>query len=403
MALDAETLATALALVSVALAGLLVLTWVQDRGTPLLGMWALCFILCAGAAGLVVARGHVAELLALDLANTLRLLAFGLALVAARRFAGRDASWLLALAPAVLWLTASLFLFGEDFRPRILTGTTLVAACAFAVAAELWRVPGRAPVARVAAVVLALHGGFALARFASALLSPGSAAEGGFAHPLYPVTLVETLIVAVVLAFLLLSAARDRVTALYREAALLDPLTGVSNRRGFNEEAGRMLARARRDGTATALLLLDIDHFKAVNDRWGHAAGDRALKALTGTVAAELRAGDLIGRLGGEEFAVALAGSDAGQAFRLAERIRQAVAAQPIPIRDGYANIRLTVSVGVAVGRGEESSEALLAEADTALYRAKARGRDRVEPTSDLRTLAEGLYGEQERAKARVA
>jgi diguanylate cyclase (GGDEF)-like protein len=403
LALDAQTLATALALVSVALACLLVLTWIESRGTPVFGTWALSFVLCAAAAVLVVARGQALELPALDLANTLRLVAFGLAFVAARRFAGRDANWLLALAPAVLWVAASLFLFGEDFRPRILTGALLLAASSFAVAAALWGVPARASVARVAAAVLALHGGFALARFAAALLSPASAAEGGFAHPLYPMTLVETLIVAVVLAFLLISATRERVTALYREVAMLDPLTGVCNRRGFNEEVGRMLARACRDGTPTALLLLDIDHFKSVNDRWGHLAGDRALQAFTGTVTAELRAGDLIGRLGGEEFAVALAGCDAGQALRLAERIRQAVAAQPVAVRDGGAAIRLTVSVGVAVGRDAESPQALLAEADAALYRAKASGRDRVEPTSDLHALAGRLFGEQDRAQARVA
>jgi diguanylate cyclase (GGDEF)-like protein len=200
---------------------------------------------------------------------------------------------------------------------------------------------------------------------------------GSFAYPLHPLALVETMVVAISLAFLLLSGVREQVTMLYREAALVDPLTGVSNRRGFDAEAKRMLARARRDGTSTALLLLDLDHFKALNDRFGHLAGDRALKAFTRTVAAELREGDLLSRLGGEEFAVALADCRADQALKLAERIRRSAAA--LTLNEAGAEMRLTVSIGVASLRAAESLDALLTKADAALYRAKAGGRDRVE------------------------
>ena len=125
---------------------------------------------------------------------------------------------------------------------------------------------------------------------------------------------------AVALAFLLLSAAKDEIGLKHRDAAFVDPLTGVLNRRGFEAEAERMLLRAARDGSSTALLVLDLDHFKAVNDNWGHPVGDLALRAVAKAVAEELRGGDVIGRLGGEEFVIALAGNRTDQAAVLAEQ-----------------------------------------------------------------------------------
>jgi diguanylate cyclase (GGDEF)-like protein len=371
-------LVTALALVSAVLACILVLNWVQHRGMPVVGAWTLCFSLCAAAAVLVAVRGRAPTLLTLDSANTLRLLAFGLCWQTTRYFSGQKGSWTIAIAPSVLWLAGSLVLFGDDFRPRVLVGTPLVAAYSLAIAGELWRVRTRVPLARAAVAVLILHGGVVLGRFAAAVSQTESGVAESFAYPLHPVVLAETIIVAMTLAFLLLAGARDYVTTLYRQAALLDPLTQVSNRRGFEAEVRRILARACRDGTSTALLLLDIDHFKTVNDRWGHLAGDHALQAFTAAVAGELRGGDLLGRFGGEEFAVALTDCRTDQALDLANRIRRAVAA--LTVRAGSAEVRLTVSIGVASQRGVDSLDALLKEADAALYRAKAAGRDRVEP-----------------------
>jgi diguanylate cyclase (GGDEF)-like protein len=159
-----------------------------------------------------------------------------------------------------------------------------------------------------------------------------------------------------------------------------------------------MLARAVRDGSSTALLLLDLDHFKTVNDKWGHLAGDAALRQFASTVAAELRGGDLLARLGGEEFAVALADRRTDQAENLAERIRRAVAA--LRVSAGAADIRLTVSIGVASIRDTDSLDALLKEADLALYQAKASGRDRVESALRGRVLA-GVRWVQEGSELR--
>ena len=193
----------------------------------------------------------------------------------------------------------------------------------------------------------------------------------------------------VALAFLLLTAAKDEIGLQHRDAALIDSLTGVPNRRAFEAEARRMLLRAARDGTSTALLLLDLDHFKSINDTWGHAVGDRALQSFAKTVAEQLRGGDVLARLGGEEFAVALASNRVDQAAILAERVRRAVAGMPIPVSEN--SISMTVSIGVAAVRGAAGLDALLAQADAALYRAKAGGRNRVELAAIPTIEAEGL------------
>ena len=161
---------------------------------------------------------------------------------------------------------------------------------------------------------------------------------------------------------------------LYR-LARIDALTGVPNRLGLEERFAVLLARGNH--LPFCVMLLDVDHFKRVNDRYGHACGDRALKALVASVGTVLRRGDVIGRLGGEEFIVFGAGIDPLDAEVLAERIRVAVEAAPLVV-DGHT-VQLTVSVGVAVaGAHERELEPVLRRADDAMYAAKRAGRNRV-------------------------
>jgi len=392
---------TALVVVCGLITALLALTWVQNRGVPAFGVWTLCFLLCSAAAVFVGLRDRFPGLAGIDIANTLRLLAYGLAWQAARYFGRRKGNWPLAVAPAVLWLAALWLLpFGDDVRLRVLLTAPLVAAYTFALAGELWRIaPERWGIIPFAALILAFHGAFFLWRFVVALFVPGSvvAADVGIAAPLNPFGLLQMLGAAVVLSFLLLSTAKEAIGNQHRAAALLDPLTGVSNRRGFTDEVGRMLARAGRNGSWTALILIDLDRFKAVNDGWGHPTGDRLLKALTDTMTEVIRAGDVLGRLGGDEFAVALAESRIDQALVLAERLRRAVAA--LKIESGKGEIGFTVSVGVASLRGEQSLDTLMGEADAALYRAKATGGNRVEFSIDRRGDEVPESGEGDRVR----
>jgi len=163
-----------------------------------------------------------------------------------------------------------------------------------------------------------------------------------------------------------------------RRLASIDELTGVANRRWFTAMASRELERCRRFNHQLALLMIDVDHFKRVNDTHGHAVGDEVLKAFTRVLEGNLRSVDLLGRLGGEEFAVVLPESDETAAAHTAERLRAAVEALEFPLEDGSL-LRITTSVGIAILAGaNETLDNLLARSDSALYTAKRDGRNRV-------------------------
>lgn len=156
--------------------------------------------------------------------------------------------------------------------------------------------------------------------------------------------------------------------------ATIDELTGISNRRMILNQVEDFISRAR---TSYVFLLLDLDHFKSINDRYGHLVGDKVLKHFAEVVRSQLRANDLFGRLGGEEFCILLA-EDAGQAQVVAERICQAVNTAPVHLADA-SPIRVSVSIGVAHGGPEVTNVCTLLErADSALYEAKQSGRNRV-------------------------
>ncbi len=160
--------------------------------------------------------------------------------------------------------------------------------------------------------------------------------------------------------------------------ATTDYLTGISNRRYFMERGEVELARAQRYGNVLSLFMLDIDRFKVINDMHGHHVGDLVLQQLGAILRGELRNIDLVGRLGGEEFAVLLPETDPEQAFVLAERLRNAIASTEV-VRETGLPLRFTVSIGVAtLGQKAINLDTLLAQADLALYEAKATGRNRV-------------------------
>jgi len=164
-----------------------------------------------------------------------------------------------------------------------------------------------------------------------------------------------------------------------RIEATRDHLTGLANRRMIMDHITRELNRARHEGRSVAVALVDLDHFKAVNDTHGHAAGDAVLFETASRMRAAVRAYDFLGRYGGEEFLLVLPGADATTGQSIAERLRARVAEQPV--RAGLtAPLSVSVSVGVAwTSSPEIDARALVAAADAALYRAKANGRDRVE------------------------
>jgi diguanylate cyclase (GGDEF)-like protein len=167
-----------------------------------------------------------------------------------------------------------------------------------------------------------------------------------------------------------------------KHLGITDALTGVHNRRYFEERLGEEIARAARKGEPLACLLLDIDRFKHVNDAYGHQEGDRVLREAASRIKRELRSTDALARYGGEEFAVLLGGTDEELARHIAERVRRAIGGTPFRLMHGE-EIRITLSAGVAVlcpgpGPSEGAARDLVQRADQALYHAKLGGRDRV-------------------------
>ncbi len=183
---------------------------------------------------------------------------------------------------------------------------------------------------------------------------------------------------------------RQMLAELHRQAAT-DPLTGVANRRYFLSRFQREIDRHKRYATDIALLIMDIDHFKVINDRHGHAIGDAALKAISLTSLSSLRKVDLLGRIGGEEFGVLLPKTRIETAVIVAERLRHAIAACPVRIGSNES-VYVTASIGVAAIRPtDDEPEPIMVRADSALYRAKEAGRNRV--CIDPRQIVRGRDG----------
>jgi two-component system, cell cycle response regulator len=158
-----------------------------------------------------------------------------------------------------------------------------------------------------------------------------------------------------------------------------DPLTGLSNRRYFTSHVTSMLGAPNAAQSDLTLLILDIDHFKRINDTYGHDVGDEVLREFAHRMKEGVRGIDLICRLGGEEFVIVMPETDPIMGFRIADRLRQSVAERPFAIRGGREEIAVTVSIGLTGLRGHDSSpDTLLKRADEALYKAKKAGRNRV-------------------------
>ncbi|MCG8012235.1 MAG: GGDEF domain-containing protein, partial [Candidatus Thiodiazotropha weberae] len=165
-----------------------------------------------------------------------------------------------------------------------------------------------------------------------------------------------------------------------RRMALIDPLTGMFNRRALFESMDKLFTKAEAEAQPLSLMIMDVDLFKQVNDRYGHQAGDLVLKRVANTIKGRLRQEDIVGRIGGEEFLAVLPDTPPEGAIRLAEELRQTLAAESVVFKE--QTIQVTISVGLYSSVSLASSQtpdSVIASADKALYRAKTNGRNRVE------------------------
>ena len=169
-----------------------------------------------------------------------------------------------------------------------------------------------------------------------------------------------------------------RISKRFEDEAVTDPLTGLHNRRYLRARLDETLSEASREASDISVVLLDLDHFKEINDSLGHSTGDLVLRRVGQAIEESARAGETSARTGGEEFALILPGASLTQALEAAERVRRRIGQVRFPVGEGPK--RISASAGVATGAGQQSTpERLLEAADQALYRAKRNGRDRIE------------------------
>ena len=381
MTLDARALVLFATLMGLVLAAAL---YLLSKGLPPsvrgVRVWALGFALQAGGALLVGLRSIYPDVALIPLGNTLVVVGHISQFVAVKQFLDEPIRrWPLWLLGAVVFLTTLVFTYANNSFPARTVIITVGSAIALvATARALFRGASRDLVAARytallllgMAAILALRGGYTVAS--------GNTLNTLFAGDLFQFMYVSAYVILSVLsglAFVLLVAERLRVEL--ERMATLDSLTGIYNRRTFTGLVERELARAARTEAPVGLIVIDLDHFKTVNDRYGHVAGDTVLKSFVATAHAALRKQDLLGRYGGEEFCVVLPGASPAEAVMIAQRLRESVETTPVPMGD--RSIRYTISVGVAhSNRAGLDLDSLVRDADEALYRAKGRGRNQV-------------------------
>jgi diguanylate cyclase (GGDEF)-like protein len=379
MKLDIPTILFMLVMISGLIGSVFMSAWLRRRSEIYLRAGSAGLLMAIGLA-LLIARGVIPDRVSIDIANALTLIGVGLAWSAVRLFEGRQAPTVVVLAGGVLWLVACAWPpFYDVLAYRIGFQAAISAAYAFAAGYEFSRAGGKALRARRAlALTCTFQGFFVLFRggYTAFVDAPASLFEGK-GSLVHGVLIAEPVLMLIVLAMLGVGLMREEAETHLRRRADTDPLTGVLNRRAFFLLADQALALARRDGRPIALLLFDLDHFKAINDRHGHLMGDLALTAFTTAVGNVVRSTDFVGRIGGEEFAVLVSGAEAATAASIAERIRFDFSRATISL-DGKP-VGATVSAGIAVARGAHIDlKALVTKADRALYGAKHAGRNRV-------------------------
>src|ERR1700749_2643188 len=380
MSLDSITLYFIATMVA-ALLGAMLLFFGKQENNPALKWWGTAYLLGAASVAGWTLAGHLLNDMEELALNAVGFVASGMVWNAARVFHGRKPNLPGLVLGAIAWIAAVMTLDPNDPALRLTIGAAIVAIYAALTATELWSERSKSLKWRWPAfAVPVLHGCvLMLPILLGDLLRP---TDEHFGNSIWvAVFSIELVLYAVGTVFVIFMLVSERTVTAHKNAASMDPLTGMLNRRGFAEACSRVIEREAHAGRPVTALIFDIDHFKGINDRFGHPAGDELLKLFSTIVVNNLRISDLSGRIGGEEFA-ALLPCSLEEGVLVAERVREAFEASGIVVDEGPVDT--TVSIGVAGGPAGTELEVLLAAADTALYQAKRTGRNRVEAAEEL-------------------
>jgi diguanylate cyclase (GGDEF)-like protein len=361
--------------------------------------WGVASLLFAAGMALVLMRVQVSPWLGLWLGNLTMLAGFMLVRRGVLRFARRDIApkdtEQLVVAAAVAVALALQIAHGLGYLwvvwPVSMAMAWVLCRAALEVAAAFRDEFGRAT-ARACALPFALFGGLFLLRSVLAPLAPSAIARPVDADAAASVgLLLVSIACGLTINAALIAMVINRLVIRLRRASDHDMLTGALNRRGMAVRLAAEERRRRRQGSGYALLSVDIDHFKRINDRYGHESGDIVLAAVARAIAGVLRESDSLGRMGGEEFCALLPDTDLTGADQTARRLMAALAQLRFPSVDEA--LRVSVSAGIAAAHSGDTLQSLQRRVDTALYAAKAGGRNRVERSLPRRGGAAGGAG----------
>jgi diguanylate cyclase (GGDEF)-like protein len=397
MVLDQATLFAVATGITGLLGVFLIMLWIQERSIRALGWWGAAYLMGAAA----VTLGGTQDALGViptEIPNVLLFVACGMIWSGARLFHGRRVLPGAMFFGAVVWYIAMQQPgFVQSVYARIVLSSLVIAGYAFLTAFELRRERRRELFAHWQSFAIPLlHSAVFLAPVSLFVLLPARASV----DRLFALFAFETVIYVVGTAFVVVVMAKERVALVHKTAAMTDLLTGLFNRRAFLEAGDRLIAQRARSSLPVSVLVFDLDKFKSINDRFGHAVGDAALKVFANTASTNMRATDVIGRFGGEEFVAVIPGN-AADATMVADRVRMAFQAVGLEIA-GHP-IGATVSVGVASALAPVELDDMLARADAALYRAKNSGRNRVESAGEGPLVLPGNAGSDVPALGNVA
>ncbi|MBX3515052.1 MAG: GGDEF domain-containing protein [Xanthobacteraceae bacterium] len=379
MILDVPTLLVVSIFVTAVLGLLLIFAWIQDRSIQALGWWGAAYLVGGLSAGMLSLQQFIESPMLIDFASALLFVACGMSWNGARLFDGKAVQPLAMFAGAIIWLMACQIPgFSDSSIGRIVVSSLIISNYTLFTAFELWSGRGEKLNSRwPAVIVITLHGVVFPSQVPLTMVLPGDRIAATLTNGWIATLAIESLLYSIAAAFILLEMAKERTERVHKEAALIDPLTGVHNRRAITEFAKQILAREVRPTKPMAIFMFDIDKFKSINDRFGHPVGDKVIRLLASTAKNTLRQTDVFGRLGGEEFAAFLGNTDEKGAVIVAERVRLAFL-EAAKVVDG-TEIGATVSIGVTFTTNyKDEVDTLLSRADEALYEAKNTGRNRV-------------------------